>query len=217
MRTIDVRETMKFLVAAACTEYDYLRANGLQLGFQNIETSPNAEIYTVEVYFEAIDIMGGTLSGNEIYRESAYVAVAILSPLGAGEEVSLTLASHLDTFFLEGTYFYVDELQDEERGGLRPLLPDYAGDVKDIDLTSMRNYVNGVTESGTVGEEGYIAPVPGLKVNLDSTSLNLDVYTRPNAGYIAVQRPVMVGSSYRDEGRFRLPVTIQYTATSYFR
>ena len=144
-------------------------------------------------------------------------AIAILTPLGEGEENAMTLAGHIDDMFSEGNYFYVDDLSvltDDRNAMVRPVIPDYEGNVSDINLSVMRNYVNGIPEVGMEGQEGYIAPVPGLKIDVQNT--NVSMYRSPNAGYITIQKPVMVGSSYRDEGKYRLPVTVRYVATSYF-
>ena len=62
--------------------------------------------------------------------------------------------------------------------------------------------------------EKMAAHVEDMRVDIRNTDIS--VYTRPNSGYMTIQKPVMVGSSYRDEGNFRLPVTIRYTAVSYF-
>lgn len=238
MRTNDVRSTMRYLMGTAVAQSDYnFPTDGFELSFQNIFTGSGTPGPRLEMYFESIDISGGTLKGNEVYRETGLAAVALMARQGAGETDIMDFVERIEDMFCEGQYFWVDDVNipatvmnhDRAAPGTRPallMIPpnlNMLGTPMDSEDPDSEDWPT----AAALMDHAELLKIPRLTKMQGETPeeyderrndhpLNTGVYTAPNAGYIAIQKPVMVGSGYRDEAVYRLPVTVKYVATSFF-
>ena len=129
MKTLDVRNVLKFLVAAACRDCSVSVHN------PNVNTDASL-LDRVEVQVVATNQTGGTLKGNEIFRETGTLMVIATSPFGGGEGAAMETAEEVVSVFREGRYFKVVATSD---------IPSDLADWQDLELSNVFNLGADVT------------------------------------------------------------------------